>query len=665
MSEYEKRSFVDTKEFDHDLLEGLPLGVIAGDYTPAGEYHVVPALADSGRWRETVLHYSFRKELASRGNWQIVREADGQDVLEQTIKTRKPLPTLVTGEESWLVRHFEFEMHPWTADGTRRILLGYKTGLRHIAIEFADGLVRLIDVVPFRETVLEEARFGLSTHGYLRARLICDDNALHLEINGTEALFRNDRTLMRKMHGGIGVSANDLTRFRKLRAKITESVASTPPRLSSNGGTRHLNRDIKPKLWRTLSTNGWGTDRNLRFGNISNQHGLDIVMATRSDRLGSDNFSSISSLAAFDLEGELLWAHGSPSNNKFATTNDLCFQVHDLDGDGADEVVFAQDWSLYVIDPISGGVKAQAEMPVNSPHVRQGAFRALGDSISFCDLTGRGRHQDILLKDRYRQLWALDKDLTIQWTFEGNLGHYPYVYDVDGDGRHEVFIGHHLLDGDGSELWGVSYPDHSDNVAVITDPRNGTNKHLYLIAGSDAGYIVLNDEGHEILRHNVGHAQSMCVANLLPDRPGVEVLVNTYWGRVGMHFLMDEVGNILHDFEPIPYASLLQPVNWVPARGDEPARDLVLLSTHPRQGGLIDGTGERVVEFPDDGHPVMCSAVVDIDGDGIDEILTWDENEIWIYKADVPGRNPGNYPRRNPNFNESNYRAQVSLPALR
>lgn len=72
--------------------------------------------------------------------------------------------------------------------------------------------------------------------------------------------------------------------------------------------------------------------------------------------------------------------------------------------------------------------------------------------------------------------------------------------------------------------------------------------------------------------------------------------------------------------------------------------------------------GRRLVSFPDDGHPFLCSDARDIDGDGIDEVLTWNEEELWIYKADVPGRNPDNYPHRQPWYNDSNYRAQLSLP---
>jgi rhamnogalacturonan endolyase len=138
--------------------------------------------------------------------------------------------------------------------------------------------------------------------------------------------------------------------------------------------------------------------------------------------------------------------------------------------------------------------------------------------------------------------------------------------------------------------------------------------------------------------------------------------VNTFWGACGITAVLDEAGRLLHEFEPMPYACLLQPVNWVPLPEGAAPADLVLLSTHPRQGGLIDGQGRRLVTFPDDGHPMLCSDARDLDGDGIDEVLTWNEEEIWIYKADVKGREPANYPRRNPWHNDSNYRAQVSLP---
>ena len=288
--------------------------------------------------------------------------------------------------------------------------------------------------------------------------------------------------------------------------------------------------------------------------------------------------------------------------------------------------------------------------------------RILGDAIYFCDLTGSGRPDSFILKDRYRQCWAFDSDWNELWRFQGNLGHYPFAADVDGDARDEVAIGYHLLDHDGAELWRGDFADHADTILLAPLGGPGAPPRL-AVAGSDAGFILLGVDGRVLARHRMGHAQSMLIANLCPEREGaLEIMVITFWGPAGITAVFDEEGHLLREFAPMPYACLLQPVNWAPVSAGAPA-DLVLLSAHPREGGLIDGHGRRVVMFPDDGHPCLCSDARDLDGDGVDEVLTWDEHAIWIYKADaVPGRGPGNYPLRNPWYNDSNYRGQLSLP---
>jgi len=49
----------------------------------------------------------------------------------------------------------------------------------------------------------------------------------------------------------------------------------------------------------------------------------------------------------------------------------------------------------------------------------------------------------------------------------------------------------------------------------------------------------------------------------------------------------------------------------------------------------------------------------DVDGDGLDEVL----ERVWIYTQDRPFTGTRMYaPVRNPHYNESNYRANVSLP---
>jgi hypothetical protein len=91
---------------------------------------------------------------------------------------------------------------------------------------------------------------------------------------------------------------------------------------------------------------------------------------------------------------------------------------------------------------------------------------------------------------------------------------------------------------------------------------------------------------------------------------------------------------------------------------------------------MLDGRLRPVVAFPDDGHPTLCAEALDLTGDPRDEIALWDLDRIWIYTqgrgrdrnvaptegnaAQPPG--PTYRPRRQPHYNMSDYRAEVSLP---
>ncbi len=78
---------------------------------------------------------------------------------------------------------------------------------------------------------------------------------------------------------------------------------------------------------------------------------------------------------------------------------------------------------------------------------------------------------------------------------------------------------------------------------------------------------------------------------------------------------------------------------------------------------MIDGQLRRVVMFPDDGHPDLASAVRDVTGDRRDEIIVWDEKRVWIYTQDRAFTGAAIYaPVRNPHYNDSNYRATISMP---
>jgi hypothetical protein len=163
-----------------------------------------------------------------------------------------------------------------------------------------------------------------------------------------------------------------------------------------------------------------------------------------------------------------------------------------------------------------------------------------------------------------------------------------------------------------------------------------------------------------ILKHTiVGHTQTAAVGKFRPDLPGLQYATTNFWRNPGIVTVFDADGNILTQGEPIHTGSVTLPVNW---RGD--GQEFVLLSGNAVEGGMIDGHQRRVVMFPEDGHPDLTAQVLDVTGDARDEIILWDEQSVWIYTQDGPAPKGRLYaPLRNPTYNDSNYRANISLPA--
>ena len=153
--------------------------------------------------------------------------------------------------------------------------------------------------------------------------------------------------------------------------------------------------------------------------------------------------------------------------------------------------------------------------------------------------------------------------------------------------------------------------------------------------------------------------QSPAAGKFRMDILGLQYFSVNFWKSPGIVTLFDWDGNILAQDEPIHSGSPMLPVNW---RGD--GQEFVLLSGNTKEGGMIDGNLRRVVMFPEDGHPDLAAAVLNLTGDPRDEIVLWDEKRVWIYTQDRAFTGARIYaPVRNPDYNESNYRTSVSLPA--
>jgi rhamnogalacturonan endolyase len=363
------------------------------------------------------------------------------------------------------------------------------------------------------------------------------------------------------------------------------------------------------------------------------------------------------------FDGKKLWQIGKPDPWKALLTNDVGFQIHDIDRDGKNEVIYCMNFEIIVADGATGIAKYKAPMPLTpggKPYesVYNIFPRILGDCIYFCDLRGTGYDSDIIIKDRYRYLWALNDKLELLWQAECNTGHYPYACDVDGDGKDELMMGYTLFDDNGSKLWTLddSMSDHADGVAIV---RFKPDLDLRLLcAASDEGIFFTHMKGNILKHHYIGHVQNPAVANFRDDLPGLETVTINFWRNQGIIHYYDWDGNIYHSFEPSQYGSMCLPINWT-GRSEE----FFVHNPNVDEGGMYDGQGRKVVQFPDDGHPDMCNAVLDIMGDCRDEVVVWDPHEIWVYTQDDNPKEGKLYkPVRNPLYNYSNYQATVSLP---
>jgi hypothetical protein len=491
-----------------------------------------------------------------------------------------------------------------------------------------------------------------------------DGPRIRASIDGRSILEASDDEILR---GKAGITANVPARFQAFRV-----TASTAAREAIAARIRARDAELaalrqqnpQPKLWKRFDTPGFGAGRNVRFGDLDGDGRPDVLIAQNIPRVRGDAFDHISALTAVTIDGKVLWQSGRPDPRNGLLTNDTPFQIHDIDVDGAQDVVLVRDFKLQVLDGRTGAVKRWVWMPKLPADLKERPYDLYsGDSIAFLNLTGKPSRRDILLKDRYRNFWVFDDRLELRFTGQGQTGHYPYPADVDGDGRDEFQIGYSLWDHTGRRRWShdEALGDHADGLAIANLSDDPKAEPRVYVSGSDEGILVFDIRGRILEHLRVGHAQSASIAKYRSDLPGLQYMTINYWKSPGIVSLVDRDGTLLDQAEPVHMGSLLLPVNW---RGD--GTEFAMLSGNVREGGMLDGRLRRVVMFPDDGHPDLAFQVMDLVGDPRDEIVLWDQSRVWIYTQDRPFTGERIYaPTRNPPYNDSNYRAVVSMPGWR
>ncbi len=268
------------------------------------------------------------------------------------------------------------------------------------------------------------------------------------------------------------------------------------------------------ELLKRIDVSICGRGCHLRLGDINSDGRLEIVLL-QPDSGFDDRFfpHSVNCATAFNLEGELLWQIGEPDLEVTPVSDgEIPAQIYDIDNDGNNELLYIADGEFVVLDGMSGTEKKRYPLPSPDAH----------DAIIIADIEGKGYAQNIILKNRFHQIWAMDSNFNVIWTYKGNVGHFLWPYDINGDGRDELICGYTVLSGDGEPMWTI--PDSSGCARYIWIGdlyQQGEN----VIAVLGDRLTILDSEGKFLWQTDVPCAD-VAIGNFLPKLSGAGICLS-------------------------------------------------------------------------------------------------------------------------------------------
>ena len=665
-------------------FSSFELGYLPSDISAIGEYHYYNP-GYTGIWYEP----NKCTQWQGRKCWMI-KEADGLNFIEQELNgpSMAPgydtMPMLVAGDKSWRDVAVESKVRAIAPSDKCGVVFRY-TDSRHYYLFALSGGVWAALYKKDGEELIELAThiyyYGIDDAPTLKA--VAYGSRISCSIDGVTVIEADDDSYR---VGCVGIAAYCPARFNYVTASIpradrlgyadrggqAERAARAGRDATAAGLHSQTARRVRAaaasapeyanpamRLWRTLNLRDFGSTRAYRCADIDGDGEKELIFIQSLPLLCSGDEQMISCMTAVDLDGKVIWQIGRPARNAHMATCDLPVQVYDVDGDGRAELVYCKDFRIVVADAATGKTKYDAPTPKSIPHDSYKIYqnitleRIIGDSVRICNFTGAARPSDIMLKDRYNNIWAYNSKLELLWHSYVNCGHFPYAFDFNGDGRDELVAGHTLLSADGEPIWELpNMKCHVDEIVIGKfDP--GNKKYQIAMASGEDGFLLVDQDGNMINRDMPGHAQRVSVADYRPDMPGLEICVVTFWRNTGIITMYDCKGNKLYSHEPGANGNIISPVRW--NRGGDV---YMLYTAGVRLGGLYDGYLEKVVGFPADGHPELCCDAVDLCGDGREELLAWDEKMMYIYtQADNPSELSFESIRYE-EYNFSNYRGE-------
>jgi len=399
--------------------------------------------------------------------------------------------------------------------------------------------------------------------------------------------------------------------------------------LSINGAPGANETDV-PVLqpWRCITLDPEFSGAWVVAGDLDGDAAVEILSARNVDQ---NDVHFTSAVVAQRLDSSVLWRWGNPKIGRKQLHHDVACQIYDWDGDGRNEVVLCTEGYLVELEGATGKEKRRWPLPKDAT-----------DCLVFANLSGAAHGADVLVKTRYTQIWAFNREGSQLWTSRNPGGyrtaHQPVPVDLDGDGRQEIMAGYAMLNADGSIRWVFQPPHldvsrgHCDCFRLVRAGKTPDEFRFVMTFCGANGMALMDGNGKPIWELTGEHFESVDVGRICAGSPGLQLAVDIDhrpWGQSPL-WVLDEMGKVKTRIMT-DYARHHALLDWT---GDGVAEIVI---AQPRV--LYDGTGRRLVTLAmrgqdDEAGEERLVLTGDFTGDGIPDVAlsTRAMTHVYIYK---------------------------------
>lgn len=379
--------------------------------------------------------------------------------------------------------------------------------------------------------------------------------------------------------------------------------------------------------WKIVSLDDEYAGQWVVAGDVDGDGQVEIVSAKNVNK-GDVHYTSTA--VAQKLDGTVLWKWGNPAIGRKIWHHDVACQIHDWDGDGLNEVVLCTKGYLVELDGITGREKRRIRIADDAT-----------DCLVFCNLSGGSRPGDVLVKDRYHQIWSYDQSGNLLWTVKDpgdyRTAHQPRPIDIDGDGRDEIMAGYAMLNADGSVRWVYQSKTvdqtrgHLDCVRIFRRGKKPEDFKLVLTCCGANNVAMLDGTGGIIWEVAGYHFESVDVGRVFPDLSGQQIVVDIDHQPLGNSpiWTLSEKGELLGRIVT-DYSRHHCLLDWTGDGVDE------ILVAH--NGCIYDHNGRRIGVLAVPGGGLLGKSkgersmlIGDVTGDGVQDVLMVTPEKVYIY----------------------------------